>query len=264
MGRPSVVAVVRSVDEAREALSAERGATVIGGGTWLVPSWHDLLGPAHTVLTLRRVPGATTVRRGGCGAAVTARQLATGEVPCVLREAAAAITRPAVMNAVTVGGNVVAPGPRFIALALLALRAGGRVWDGGSAVWTGIDALVEAPPRLVTAFRWTRPAGSAFAVLRDRPTGGEVLGSAAAAWAGPGREARLRLAVGAGPSMRPRLCTAAMSAWAGQVDRSLQGAAGAALAALDEDLSDRPAHARAVARALVQRSLAAALERGMR
>ena len=252
MIHPAQVLTPTTVDEAREMLSAKRRASVLGGGTWLVPSWHESKTAPSVAVWLGRMPEATALRPGGCGAAVTAGRLARSDVPDVLRGAASSLVRPAVMNAVTVGGNLVAPGPRFLALALLSLNAAVLGADGTGSTWTSVDDLLDRPPRLLVAVRWKRPAGSAFAVLRDRPTGGAVLASVGASWGGPDAPGRLRIALG-GATVRPLLCRAAMAAWAQA--SSLERARVDALDALEQDVRLSSGHARALARHLVGSTL---------
>jgi CO/xanthine dehydrogenase FAD-binding subunit len=265
MSRPDAVLVPRSLTAARVALDRAADAVVLGGGTWLVPSWTAASTAPRLAVTVGRVRDATEVARDGCGAATTARRLLAQQVPTVLRQAAASLVRPAVVNAVTAAGNLVAPGPRCLGVALLALGATCQVWDGKANHWmdADIDSVLDAAPRLITAFRWSPPAGSAFTKLRERPTGGAVLASAAAAWAGAAHPEVLRIAIGGGTMARPRLCPAAMAAWAATATRSPSPAAAAAVAdALELDLLATSDYERHLRRELVRRVVAATLAEG--
>jgi CO/xanthine dehydrogenase FAD-binding subunit len=248
----TTVLLPRSVAMAESALENPE-ASVVGGGTWLVPQWLTTEKPA-VIVSLRRVRGAANVGPNGCGAAVTGRQLRDAPVPAVLRQAAESLVRPGILNAVTLAGNIVAPGPRCLAAALLALDGVGRCGD----VWHEVDELMDAPPRLLTALRWSTPLGSAFTKLRDRPSGGAVLATASVARF----PAHLRIVVGGGTLQRPRLCRGAEAAWTASGVRHLTASAVGVLEALEDDLKELPSHQRAASRVLVGRGLQAVLAAG--
>jgi CO/xanthine dehydrogenase FAD-binding subunit len=265
MSRPDTVLIPRSLSAARAALDRAADAVVLGGGTWLVPTWTAAVTAPRLAVTIGQVRVATEVTREGCGAAATARHLLAPQVPTALRQAAASLVRPAVVNAVTTAGNLVAPGPRCLAVALLALGASCRAWGGEPNGWMEVDveSLLGAPPRLITAFHWPSPAGSAFTKLRERPTGGAVLASAAAAWGAAAHPGALRVAVGGGTMARPRLCPAAMAAWADTAPGCPAPVASAAvLDALDMDLPPSSDYEIQLRRELVRRVVASAMAEG--
>ncbi|MDP1648512.1 MAG: xanthine dehydrogenase family protein subunit M [Rubrivivax sp.] len=122
-----------SLAQALAALAASGGATVLAGGTDLMPQLHaGRLRPAATLLNIRRVPGLDTVHAAGgtlcLGALSTVATLLThplvrAHAP-LLRQAADHFASDQIRNAATVGGNICNASPAGDLLTpLLALDA---------------------------------------------------------------------------------------------------------------------------------------------
>ncbi len=122
-----------SLEQALAALAASGGATVLAGGTDLMPQLHaGRLRPAATLLNIRRVPGLDTVHAADgtlcLGALTTVATLLThplvqAHAP-LLRCAADHFASDQIRNAATVGGNICNASPAGDLLTpLLALDA---------------------------------------------------------------------------------------------------------------------------------------------
>src|SRR5690606_20463763 len=128
----TAVHVPTSVSEAVAHL--DRGGTVMGGGTVLMPLLTTQASPPTEVVSLRRAGLAGVTREGdeaGVGTATTLGALARDEQVAFLSEAVRTIASPPVRNLATVGGNLFAKAPYGdLATCLLALDA--RVDIAGS------------------------------------------------------------------------------------------------------------------------------------
>ena len=215
-----------TLGEAATALSADRDACFLGGGTLVMRAVNE--GDAAVATIVRSTDrGFTQVRPAGArieiGAGVTMAQILRHDELAFLHPAARAVGGPAIRSMATVGGNLFAPSPYGdFTTALLALDADGV---GAGRLWRSRDAARGVPcgPRTRTAragrgVSLARPAGPDVfrfrKVARVRPKGIAVLTIAAVLPLAGGRVAGARIAYGAmGPMpMRARA-----------VERALEG-----------------------------------------
>jgi len=181
---PVTVDTVPSAADAARALSASRGARVLGGGTILMravneadPAVERLIRIADPALGEVRSAGGTLV----LGAAVTMARLLRDREAAFLAPVARAIGGPQVRSAATVAGNLFAPPPYGdFAAALIALGASVETADGRR---TPVEDVARpgGARTLVTALHVPVPRGPlVFAKSsRVRPKGVSVLSIAA-------------------------------------------------------------------------------------
>ena len=203
---PVTVKSLGSLAEAASALTADRGARFLGGGTLIMRALNE--GDA-TIATIVRVTDPALSRIGSSGArielgaAVTMAQILAARDLAFLHPAARTVGGPAVRSMATAGGNLFAPAPYGdLATALLALDASVIVAAGREMPLEELLALRDRPPApLIGAILLPRPAGpDAFRfrkVSRVRPKGVSVLSIAAHLPLSSGRVAGARVAYGA-------------------------------------------------------------------
>jgi xanthine dehydrogenase small subunit len=205
---PVTVKTFATSTEAAAALSSERDARYLGGGTLVMRALNEGDLTLSTVVratdqTLSRLD--VTGSRITLGAGVTfARVLAERELG-FLHPVAASIGGPAVRNMGTVGGNLFAPSPfGDFATALLALDATVSVQGGYGGREAGIEEFLagrDRQPGLVLSISFARPPGAdAFRyrkIARIRPKGAAVVTLAALLPVSGGRIAGARIALGA-------------------------------------------------------------------
>ncbi|QQO31970.1 FAD binding domain-containing protein [Bradyrhizobium diazoefficiens] len=201
-----------SASEAAGALSSDRTARYLGGGTLVMRALNEGDVSISTVVraqdqALTRIDASAP--RITLGAGVTfARVLAERDL-AFLHAPARSIGGPAVRNMGTVGGNLFAPNPYGdFTVALLALDATVAVQGGFGSRDIPIEEFLQARERqagtLVLSVSCTRPASSeAFRyrkIARIKPKGGSVMTLAAHLPISGGRIAGARIALG---SMAP-------------------------------------------------------------
>jgi len=201
-----------SVSEAAGALSSDRSARYLGGGTLMMRALNE---GDVTISTVVRAHDQALTRIDASGPRVTlgagvtfARILAERDL-AFLHAPARSIGGPAVRNMGTVGGNLFAPNPYGdFTVALLALDATVAVQGGFGARDIPIEEFLQARDRqagtLVLSVSCTRPASNeAFhyrKIARIKPKGGSVITLAAHLPVSGGRIAGARIALG---SMAP-------------------------------------------------------------
>src|ERR1700740_3565163 len=139
--------------EAAAALSSDRGARYLGGGTLVM---RALNGRDICISTIARATGTLLTQSGAAGPRVTigagvtfARILAEREL-AFLHAPARSIGGPAVRNMGTVGGNLFASSPYGdFTVALLALDATVAVQSGLGAREVGIEEFLQSRERQV-------------------------------------------------------------------------------------------------------------------
>lgn len=231
--------------EAAAALSSERGARYLGGGTLVMRAINEGDLSVSTIVrssdhALSRLE--TSGQRLIIGASVTYAALLAERELAFLHPVARSIGGPAVRNMGTVGGNLFAPAPfGDLATALLALDATVLVHGGYAPRETPLDEFLAARERsfgtLVLAVSLSRPSSSeAFRyrkIARVKPKGGSVLAIAAHLPMSGGRVQGARIAFGSmGPT--PLRSRGAERALEGRVlePASIAAAAAAALEGL--------------------------------
>src|SRR5882724_5823272 len=137
-----------TVPEAAGALSAERGARYIGGGTLVMRSVNEGDLSFSTVVRVRDRDLGNIRASGGrvtIGAGVTLAQVLRERELAFLHATARSIGGPAVRNMGTVGGNLFAPAPfGDLAVALLALDAVVSVQGGLGARDMPIEEFLQS------------------------------------------------------------------------------------------------------------------------
>lgn len=209
---PVTVKTFASAGEAAGALSADRTARYLGGGTLVMRALNEGDVSISTVVrardqALNRIDASGP--RVTLGAGVTfARVLAERDLG-FLHAPARSIGGPAVRNMGTIGGNLFAPNPYGdFTVALLALDASVAVQGGFGARDIPIEEFLQARDRqagmLVLSVSCTRPVSTgAFRyrkVARIKPKGGSIITLAAHLPVSGGRIAGARIALG---SMAP-------------------------------------------------------------
>jgi CO/xanthine dehydrogenase FAD-binding subunit len=201
---------VRTFDrlaDAASALSTERGARFLAGGTLVMRAVNEC-DPAITTIVRSTDPSALamTVSSGRVelGAGVTMAAILAERELAFLHPVARAVGGPAVREAATVGGNLFAPSPYGdFAVALLALDATVTLAGGYGQRELPLEELLARRERgaaLVSAVAFKRPATEAFRftkVTRVQPKGISVLSIAAQAPLASGRITGARIAYGA-------------------------------------------------------------------
>src|SRR6266481_8133939 len=198
--------------EAAAALSTDRGARYLGGGTLVMRALNEGDVSISTIVragdhALTRIEAAGPRVTIGAGTTFT-RILAERDL-AFLHAPARSIGGPAVRNMGTVGGNLFAPNPYGdLAVALLALDAVVSVQGGLGARDMPIEEFLQSRERqtgaLVLAVSCQRPASvDAFRyrkVARIKPKGGSVITLAAHLPMSSGRISGARIVLG---SMAP-------------------------------------------------------------
>jgi len=201
-----------SASEAAGALSSDRTARYLGGGTLVMRALNE---GDVSISTVVRAQDQALMRIDASGPRVTlgagvtfARVLAERDLG-FLHAPARSIGGPAVRNMGTIGGNLFAPNPYGdFTVALLALDATVAVQGGFGARDIPIEEFLQARERqagtLVLSVSCTRPASAeAFRyrkIARIKPKGGSVITLAAHLPISGGRVAGARIALG---SMAP-------------------------------------------------------------
>src|SRR5215470_10721301 len=209
---PVTVKTFASSGEAAAALSSDRGARYLGGGTLVMRALNEgdvsiatVVRATDSSLTRLDVSGARVV----IGAGVTFARILAERDLAFLHPAARSIGGPAVRNMGTVGGNLFAPVPYGdFAVALLALDAIVTVQGSFGARDVGVEEFLQSRERqagtLVLSVSCARPASTdAFRfrkIARIKPKGGSILTLAAHLPISSGRVAGARIALG---SMAP-------------------------------------------------------------
>jgi CO/xanthine dehydrogenase FAD-binding subunit len=208
---PVTVRSFTNSGEAAAALSSDRTARYLGGGTLVMRALNE---GDISISTIIRASDAAMTRidasasRVSIGAGVTfARILAEREL-AFLHAPARSIGGPAVRNMGTVGGNLFAPVPYGdFTVALLALDATVAIQGSFGARDVPLDEFLQARERqdgtLVLSVSCQKPAGDAFRyrkIARIKPKGGSVITLAAHLPMSSGRIAGARVALG---SMAP-------------------------------------------------------------
>jgi CO/xanthine dehydrogenase FAD-binding subunit len=193
--------------DAAGALSNERGARFLGGGTLVMRAINEADPSIETVIrstdpSLQHV--ALSSGRIELGAGVTMAAILAERDLAFLHPVARAVGGPAVREAATVGGNLFAPSPYgdFTA-ALLALDATVMFAGGFGQRELTLDEFLGRRDRntsLVAAVAFKRPAADAFRftkVTRVHPKGISVLSIAAQLPLASGRVTGARIGYGA-------------------------------------------------------------------
>lgn len=267
------------------ALLAEHGdlAKAIAGGQSLVPMMNLRLAQPAELVDLGDLPGLATIREAEgaleIGALVRHQTLADDELVrrcCpLLAEAAAGIGHTAIRARGTLGGSLAHADPAaqlpLVAVTLgaqivLQSRRGRRSVPAGDFFVSVMTTALE-PDELIVAVRFPLVApqeGQAFRLFSRRSGDFALVSVAASLRLEGGRVGQLRLGIGAVEAVPLALADLAArqagrtadAAWTGEV----AVAAGAAIA--PEDTPRIPAqYRRELAETLVERALAAALER---
>jgi len=197
--------------EAAGALSSERGARFLGGGTLLMRAVNEA-DPAVQTIVRTTDSGlahiAVSSGRIELGAGATMAAILAERELAFLHPAARAVGGPAIRQAATVGGNLFAPSPYGdFATALLALDATVMLAGSFGQREVPLEEFLgrrERESSLVSAVAFKRPASGAFRFLkvtRIHPKGISVLSIAAQLPVASGRMAGARIAYGAmGPT----------------------------------------------------------------
>ncbi len=212
MSEPAMPIALRncaSAAEAAAALTNERGARYLGGGTLVMRdvnegdlSFSTIVRTGDRALTRLDTSGQRLV----IGAGVTYAMLLAARELSFLHPVARSIGGPAVRNMGTVGGNLFAPAPfGDLATALLALDATVQLHGGYSPREIPLEEFLGSRERnfnaLVLAVSFPRPASAeAFRyrkVARVKPKGASVITIAAHVPLSGGRVVGARIAFGA-------------------------------------------------------------------
>jgi CO/xanthine dehydrogenase FAD-binding subunit len=217
-----------TLGEAASALSADRDARFLAGGTLVMRAVNE--GDIAIATIIRSTDKAfTQVRPAGArieiGAGVTMAQVLRHDELAFLHPVARAVGGPAIRSMATVGGNLFAPSPYGdFTTALLALDAAVAVHGGYGSREVPLEELLASREHgtrgLIAAASLVRPAGPDVfrfrKVARVRPKGIAVLTIAAMLPLAGGRVAGARVAYGAMGTMPMR---------ARAVERALEGRA---------------------------------------
>src|ERR1700732_3791776 len=252
---PVTVKTFATSGEAAAALSSERDARYLGGGTLVMRALNE---GDLTVSTIVRATDRALAHldvaspRITVGAGVTfARVLAEREL-AFLHPVAGSIGGPAVRNMGTVGGNLFAPAPfGDFTVALLALGATVALQGGYGARDVPIEEFLAGrgrmPAGLVLSVSFQRPSSAeAFRyrkIARIKPKGGSVVTLAAQLPSSGGRINGARIALGAMAATAVRAKTAERALEAGARDAASIAAAVAAAAEGTSPVNDSLASA---------------------
>ena len=239
---PVTVKTFASSGEAAAALSSDRGARYLGGGTLVMRALNEGDVSISTVVRVTdRALGRIDVSgaRVVIGAGVTlARVLAERDL-AFLHPPARSIGGPAVRNMGTVGGNLFAPSPYGdFTVALLALDATVSVQGGFGVRDVPIEEFLQSRERqsgaLVLSVSCQRPASAdAFRyrkIARIKPKGGSVITLAAHLPMSGGRITGARVALGSMAPTQMRAKAAERALEGRSLDASTMAAAAAAVA----------------------------------
>lgn len=205
---PVTVKTFASTSEAASALSSDRSARYLGGGTLVMRALNEGDVSISTVVratdrALSRIDLSSS--RITIGAGVTFARILTERELSFLHAPARSIGGPAVRNMGTVGGNLFAPTPYGdFTVALLALDATVSVQGGLGARDMPAEEFLQSRERqngaLVLAISCQRPAtADAFRyrkIARIKPKGGSVITLAAHLPISGGRMSGARIALG--------------------------------------------------------------------
>ena len=205
---PIAVKTCSSLGEAAAALSTDRGARFLAGGTLVMRAVNE--GDLAVSTIVRATDSAfSEIRSAGAriaiGAGATMAQILAHRELDFLHPVARLIGGPAVRSAATVGGNLFAPSPYGdFAAALLALDATVSLQGGYGAREAPLEECLASRERsggLVASVSLNRPASPGVfrfrKVSRVRPKGISVLSIAAHLPLSGGRIAGARVAYGA-------------------------------------------------------------------
>jgi CO/xanthine dehydrogenase FAD-binding subunit len=193
--------------EAANALSADRGAHFLGGGTLVMRAVNEADPSIATIIrstdpSLSHI--AVSSGRVELGAGVTMAAVLAERELGFLHPVARGVGGPAVREAATVGGNLFAPSPYGdFAAALLALDATVLLAGGFGQRELALEELLHRRERgssLVSGVAFKRPAADSFRfakVTRVHPKGISVLSIAAQLPLASGRVTGARIAYGA-------------------------------------------------------------------
>src|SRR6266481_3746301 len=209
---PVTVKTFATSGEAASALSSDRGARYLGGGTLVMRALNEGDISISTVVratdhALRRIDLSSA--RVVIGAGVTFAKILAERDLSFLHAPARSIGGPAVRNMGTVGGNLFAPNPYGdFTVALLALDAVVSVQGGFGARDVPIEEFLQSRDRqtgtLVLSVSCQKPLSpDAFRyrkITRIKPKGGSVVTLAAHLPLSSGRVLGARIALG---SMAP-------------------------------------------------------------
>ena len=222
---PVTVKTFATSGEAAAALSADRGARYLGGGTLVMRTLNEGDISISTIVrandhALTRIDAVGT--RVTIGAGVTFAKILGERDLAFLHAPARSIGGPAVRNMGTVGGNLFAPNPYGdFTVALLALDASVALQSGLGAREMAIEEFLQSRERqagLVLSISCQKPASAdAFRyrkIARIKPKGGSVITLAAHLPMSGGRIVGARVALGS---------MAATQIRAKAVERALEG-----------------------------------------
>lgn len=198
-----------TIPEAAGALTSDRGARYIGGGTLVMRALNE--GDISIATVVRtRDPSLHAIRASGgrisLGAGVTLAQILHQRDLAFLHATARSIGGPAVRNMGTVGGNLFAPAPfGDLAVALLALDATVSVQGGYGTRDMALEEFLAGRDRMnnsvVISVSCERPASpEAFRyrkISRVKPKGASVISMAVHVPNVGGRVSGARIAYGA-------------------------------------------------------------------
>jgi len=239
---PVTVRTFANSGEAAAALSADRGARYLGGGTLVMRALNEGDISISTVVrasdhALTRIDA--TGPRVTIGAGVTFARILAERDLAFLHSPARSIGGPAVRNMGTVGGNLFAPIPYGdFAVALLALDTMVAVQGGLGSRDVPIEEFLQSrerqPGTLVLAISCQKPANAdAFRyrkVARIKPKGGSVITLAAHVPMSSGRIIGARIALGSMAPTPIRARAAERALEGHQLDAATINAAAAAVA----------------------------------
>lgn len=201
----------QTIEEALSLLSGADGATLLAGGTVVVPEVMRQGGAGLTMIDIGRIEALRTMGREHgslyIGAMVTAARLAASpEVHgdyAALAQAAASLGNPNVRRTATVGGNLAFARPLAdLPPVLLVLDAEVMLASPHGGGWRPVAQVVsEGVPQgcLITSVKVPHVVGrhSGFRKFAWRQSSGKTLVNVAAAWRlQEGRIAQPRLAIG--------------------------------------------------------------------
>jgi CO/xanthine dehydrogenase FAD-binding subunit len=239
---PVTVKTFATSSEAAAALSSDRAARYLGGGTLVMRALNEGDVSISTVVrasdhVLKRIEA--TGPRVTIGAGVTFAEILSHRDLAFLHAAARSIGGPAVRNMGTVGGNLFAPNPYGdFTVALLALDATVSAQGGLGARDVPIEEFLQSRERqagqLVLSISCQRPASpDAFRyrkVTRIKPKGGSVITMAAHLPISSGRIVGARIALGSMAATQIRAKAAERALEGRPLDASTIAAAAAAAA----------------------------------
>jgi CO/xanthine dehydrogenase FAD-binding subunit len=205
---PVTVKTFANFGEAASALSSDRTARYLGGGTLVMRALNEGDTSISTIVratdrVLSRIDTASS--RITIGAGVTFAKILAERELGFLHATARSIGGPAVRNMGTVGGNLFAQNPYGdFTVALLALDATVSVQSGFGTRDVPIEEFLQSRERqsgaLVVAVSCQKPASAdAFRyrkIARVKPKGGSVITLAAHLPSGGGRISGARIALG--------------------------------------------------------------------